>query len=111
MLADRLHAHDEVPRDDHVVIVRNAAWSDYQRLLELRGERSVPRVAYLRGALQLMSPSQDHEAIKSLIGQLVEAWNEGLDKNAGTKRHFRIRSRVTDTKYIVHVPSNPAPKP
>lgn len=74
MLADRLHAHDEVPRDDHVVIVRNAAWSDYQRLLELRGERSVPRVAYLRGALQLMSPSQDHEAIKSLIGQLVEAW-------------------------------------
>ena len=74
MLADRLHTHDEAPRDDHVVIIRNAAWSDYQRLLELRGDRSVPRVASLRGTLQLMSPSRDHEALKSLLGRLVEVW-------------------------------------
>ena len=74
MLAERLHAHDEASRDDHVVVLRNAAWSDYQRVLELRGDRSVPRLAYLEGVIQLMSPSQDHEAIKSLIGHLVAVW-------------------------------------
>jgi hypothetical protein len=76
MLAERLRTHDEThdeaPRDDHVVIIDNAAWSDYQRVLELRGDRPVPRVAYLEGVLQLMSPSKNHEALKSLIGQLVE---------------------------------------
>src|SRR5689334_9437733 len=74
MLADRLHTHDEVSHEDHMVVIRNAAWSDYQRLLELRGDRSVPRMAYLEGALQLMSPSQDHESLKSVIGRLVEVW-------------------------------------
>jgi Uma2 family endonuclease len=74
MLADRLRTHDDAPRDDHVVVLRNAAWPDYQRVLELRGDRAVPRLAYLEGALQIMSPSQDHEALKSRIGRLVEVW-------------------------------------
>jgi Uma2 family endonuclease len=62
------------PVDDHIVLLRNATWSDYQRMLELRGERPVPRVAYLNGVLQLMSPSREHEEIKSMIGNLIEAW-------------------------------------
>jgi Uma2 family endonuclease len=74
MLAERIAKHEEAPPDDHIVVLRNAAWSDYQRALELRGDRPVPRLAYIKGVLQLMSPSQDHEAIKSLIGRLVEVW-------------------------------------
>ena len=74
MVTNRISTHDEAPNDDHVVLLHNAAWSDYQRVLELRGDRSVPRLAYLEGVLQLMSPSRDHEAIKSLIGRLVEVW-------------------------------------
>ena len=74
MLAERIARHEEAPADDHIVLLRNAAWSDYQRALELRGDRPVPRLAYMRGGLQLMSPSQDHEAIKSVIGRLVEVW-------------------------------------
>jgi Uma2 family endonuclease len=49
-------------------------WADYQRLLEIRGDRAVPRFTYLEGTLELMSPSQSHEAIKSAIGRLVEVW-------------------------------------
>src|SRR6185369_3053421 len=47
----------------------------------LRGEKSVPRLAYLEGALELMSPSRDHERIKSYIGRLVEAYayDRGID--------------------------------
>lgn len=84
MLVDGLLSHDESARDDHVIVLRNAAWSDYQRFLELRGDGSVPRLAYLEGALQLLKPSRDHEALRSLIGQLVEAWclEHGIELSA-----------------------------
>ena len=70
------------PRDhDHIVIVRNATWADYQRHLEMRGDDAVPRITYLEGTLELMSPSRTHESMKSMIGCLVEAWcfERGLD--------------------------------
>jgi Uma2 family endonuclease len=44
-------------------------WAHYA----LRGDNPVPRIAYLEGALELMSPSKDHERIKSYIGRLIEA--------------------------------------
>ena len=62
-----------LPADD-VIVLRGATWADYQRLLAIRGERSVPRITYLEGALELMSPSRPHESIKSMIGCLLEAW-------------------------------------
>jgi Uma2 family endonuclease len=74
MLAERLAAHDEAAAGDHIVLLRNSAWSDYQRVLELRGDSAVPRLAFLEGVLQLMTPSREHEALKSLIGRLVEVW-------------------------------------
>ena len=84
MLAERTALHDEAPIGDHFVRLRNASWSDYQRVLELRGERPLPRLAYLKGVLELMSPSLEHEALKSLIGQLVEVWclEHGVEFNA-----------------------------
>lgn len=67
---------DEEVRDDRdsIVHVRNATWADYQRQLELRGEKAVPRITYLEGLLELMAPSRKHESQKSMIGRLVEAW-------------------------------------
>jgi Uma2 family endonuclease len=50
------------------------SWDDYERLLTLRGDRSAPRFTYLRGTLEIMSPAKEREAIKSLIGGLLEAW-------------------------------------
>jgi Uma2 family endonuclease len=74
MLAERLAQHDETPVDDHIVLFPAADWSDYQRLLRVRGERRRPRLAFSQGVLELMSPSREHEALKSLIGCLVEVW-------------------------------------
>jgi Uma2 family endonuclease len=73
MVATARIEHIEAPSDDHIVRL-DATWSDYQRFLELRGERRAPRLAYLDGVVELMSPSQQHEAIKSVIGRLVETW-------------------------------------
>lgn len=55
-------------------MLRNASWADYQRHLEMRGDTAVPRMTYLEGVLELMTPSRPHESMKSMIGCLVEAW-------------------------------------
>ena len=81
MLAERLRDHDDTPVDDKIVVVRGLSWSDYQRLLEVRGEASVPRDADLEGELEIMTPSLPHASIKSRIGCLVEVWcmERGVD--------------------------------
>jgi Uma2 family endonuclease len=61
-------------RSDDIIVLEPATWADYQRFLEIRGERAVPRLIYLEGVLELMNPSRSHESIKSMIGRLVEAW-------------------------------------
>jgi Uma2 family endonuclease len=63
----------KAPTDD-IIVLEGATWADYQRLLEIRGERPVPRFTYLEGVLELMNPSRPHETIKSMVGRLVEAW-------------------------------------
>jgi Uma2 family endonuclease len=62
------------PREDHYVHLYGVTWADYLRLLEIRGERSVPRITYLEGTLEIMSPSVMHEEITAYIGRLVEVW-------------------------------------
>ena len=43
-------------------------------LLTIRGDHSAPRFTYNKGILEIMSPSRDHETIKSLMGRLIEAY-------------------------------------
>lgn len=74
MLAQSFAEHDDRPLEDKIVLLRDATWADYQRHLEMRGDHSAPRFAYLEGVLEIMSPSLTHESIKSLIGRLVEVW-------------------------------------
>jgi Uma2 family endonuclease len=59
---------------DNIIVLDGVTWADFQRILEIRGERPVPRLTYLEGALELMTPSRPHESIKSMIGRLVDAW-------------------------------------
>jgi Uma2 family endonuclease len=67
------NAERPAPPDD-IIVLDNVTWADYQRLLEIRGARAVPRITYVEGVLELMTPSRPHESIKSMIGCLVEAW-------------------------------------
>jgi Uma2 family endonuclease len=60
---------------DHFVYLR-VGWSDYEKLLAMRGERSVPRITYLEGVVELMSPSRYHELDKTRFARLFEAWSE-----------------------------------
>ncbi|MBX3186482.1 MAG: Uma2 family endonuclease [Labilithrix sp.] len=72
---------EHVPTADHRVVLHRVPWSHYEAELAIRGETSSPRIAYLDGEMELMSPSKDHERIKSYIGMLVEAFalERGID--------------------------------
>lgn len=59
---------------DERVLLANISWEQYEALLAWRGDEQAPRYAYLEGTLEIMSPSQDHERIKSRIGSLVEIY-------------------------------------
>ena len=84
MFAEDLRNHDDTPVEDKIVVLRGLSWSDYQRQLEVRGDRSVPRFAYLEGQLEIMTPSKPHESLKSRIGRLVEVWclEKGIEFSA-----------------------------
>ncbi|PYQ29087.1 MAG: Uma2 family endonuclease [Acidobacteria bacterium] len=59
---------------DQIVVFHDVTWEDYERVLAIRGDKSAPRISYLEGELEIMSPGKGHEQIKSLIGRLVEVW-------------------------------------
>jgi Uma2 family endonuclease len=66
---------------EHRIILHNTSWETYERLMEERGESKVPRFAYDRGELEIMSPSAEHESIAYYIGLLVAVFAEeaGVD--------------------------------
>lgn len=72
--AAALREHDDTPNADHIIVLHDVTWEDYERVLEIRGDKSAPRITYLEGELEIMSPSKDHEQIKSFIGHLLEVW-------------------------------------
>ena len=67
-------SHGDPGDFDNVVRLHDVSWADYERLLRMRGDRSAPRITYLKGEVEIMSPSRSHESIKSFIGRLVETY-------------------------------------
>ncbi|RKT43835.1 Uma2 family endonuclease [Thiocapsa rosea] len=70
----RYRQPDPEPTHDGIIHFSGVSWDDYERLLVMRGDHSAPRIAYLEGEVEIMSPSQTHEGIKSVIGRLVETY-------------------------------------
>jgi Uma2 family endonuclease len=95
MVAQPHIPHDDTPVEDKIVVLRRATWADYQRLLEMRGDASSPRIAYLEGELEIMAPSRPHESIKSVIGRLVEVWCLEHDIEFGTYGSWTLESKET----------------
>ena len=61
--------------------MNGVTWTAYEAQLALRGDAPVPRIAYLDGVMELMSPSRDHERLKSYVGRMIEAYalERGID--------------------------------
>ncbi len=87
---------DDAPQEDHIVVLQGVTWADYQRLLEVRGDHSSPRIAYREGRLQIMSPSNSHENIKSMIGRLVEVYCEHRSVEFTTVGSWTLEDKALD---------------
>ena len=69
MATQAIPAGEQVPTADQRLVTYAVSWDRYEAQLAWRGDASSPRLAYLEGALELMSPSRDHERIKSKGGE------------------------------------------
>jgi len=65
---------EHVPTADQRIIMNGVPWSHFEVWLALRGEAPVPRMTYLQGDLELMSPSRDHERITEYLGLLIATY-------------------------------------
>lgn len=54
-------------------LIENVRWETYVALADDR-QRSSPRMCYLDGKLELMSPKKEHETAKSLLGRMIHAF-------------------------------------
>jgi Uma2 family endonuclease len=94
-----------VPAEQRLML-RGISWASYVSMRELLDGPS-PRMTYLEGALELMSPSPLHEIWKKNIARLLElyAYLVGIDVrgygNTTFKREDRERGAEPDECYVI----------
>jgi Uma2 family endonuclease len=81
------------PVGDQRVTLRGIGWEGYLTMLRLRGERSVPRMIYCDGDLELVSPSFVHERLAEFLGFFVMVVIEELDIPSALAGHTTFRRR------------------
>ena len=91
-----LRERDDAPTGDQFVHLRGVSWEDYERLLKMRGDRSAPRICFLEGTVEIMTPSRDHEGIKSWLGRLVEVFCLETGVEFRTYGSWTIKERRED---------------
>ena len=67
-----------VVRGERRIVLSGISWELYEQLRDNEENWHV-HMAYDQGRLELMSPSTEHEAIKRLIGRMIEAFTEEMN--------------------------------
>ena len=83
-----------VPTADQVIVMNGISWEGYESLLALRGDRRRPKLAYLDGAVELMTTSRDHEGIKGTVGRFVEAYYQEAAIDFTTYGNWTLKDEV-----------------
>jgi Uma2 family endonuclease len=68
-----------VPPGQHTIL-KDLSWAEFNEILENLGEHRSTKVTYHRGILELMTPSPEHETGKVILGDLLKALLEELDR-------------------------------
>ena len=72
---------DEETLDVDQRVYLRVGWKGLEALLATKGDDPVPRITYLDGVLELMSPAKTHESISRGINRLLFVWldEHGID--------------------------------
>lgn len=87
--------------EDQRVILSGMTWKDYEVVLAVRGDNAGVRLYYLDGRIELMSPSDGHEGLKTMLARLLEAWAD----------HFEIELNGYGSWTLKNVPEEVAAEP
>lgn len=88
------------------VVLYNIAWSTYEAIIADNGNPGT-RFTYDRGTLEIMSPSEEHQRCKKLIGRMIETMTEELEipiRSAGSttwKNQLKEQGIEADECYYV----------
>lgn len=74
MVAAHTPARDEEAATERRFVLHGVPWAAYVTLRDALDDQSGLKMTYLRGTLELMSPSTLHEDAKTIIGRLIEVW-------------------------------------
>ena len=94
------------PQAENRILLRNVSWSTFESLAA-ENESGGTRFTYDRGDLEIVSPSTDHERIKTLLGRMIETVTLELDiaiMSAGSttmKYELKQRGLEPDECYYV----------
>jgi Uma2 family endonuclease len=97
---------DEQEDADQRILMFDKTWADYEAQLEIRGEGSRPKIAFLDGVIELVTTSWHHERIKKWLARLFETYAIATDVEIGGygewthKRKGRHASAEPDECYI-----------
>lgn len=86
----------EVEARKNVVVLHGVSWGTYVQLDKERGERRWPKLTYIDGELEIVSPGPVHEVSEWLITRFVEAYAavHGLQFNSIGSTTLRDRRRT-----------------
>ena len=62
------------------LLLRDVSWANFEAILDELGEDRSSKIAYDNGLLEIMVPLPEHEADKEIIGDLLKALLEELDR-------------------------------
>jgi len=65
----------------HRVLLHDVSWQEFEAILEELGEKRGTRLAYSKGTLEIVAPLPEHEKPKVVIGDLLKALLDELDRN------------------------------
>lgn len=79
--------------DHSVITLHGVSWEELERRLAHKGDAPIPRIAYLDGELELVSPSIEHERAKSNIGSLIEVYAIEFDIELSSAGSWLLQDR------------------
>jgi Uma2 family endonuclease len=76
------------------IVLQGISWSLYESLLTELGDHTHTRLAYDRGALEMMSPSRDHDRFSRILCRMIWIVTEELDIETQSLGSTTWRSQV-----------------
>jgi Uma2 family endonuclease len=80
--------------DDVVRVVRGVSWESFERRLKRKGERAVPRMHYLDGLLESVTPSRGHEGKERWLGALIATYAVEVGITLSSFGHWTLKDEL-----------------